>query len=274
VATGTRSSIEAPARAPAKMFRGTRPLKRWRYVGVFCEPLMACAAIVHVGPLSQSFWALYMRGEGELLERTRLAPRRSELQLPAGALRVHDRGVVLELELSEEAGIEALCAHGRGSVWTRKQAGVRARGTLTLPGQAPQEIDARAVIDDTAGHHARHTEWRWSAGVGHDPAGRPLAWNLVSGVNDPPQGSERAVWIEGAPVEVPPASFADDLSSIRCEDGSELRFRAEAERSRRDRLVVVSSYYRAPFGSFSGALPGNVALREGLGVMEHHRARW
>jgi hypothetical protein len=270
VATGTRSSLAPPSGA----FYGTRPLKRWRYVGVFCEPLMACAAIVHVGPFSQSFWAVYMRAERELLERTRLAPRRSELQLQAGTLRVRDRGVVLELELLEDGGIEALCRHGRGSVWTRKQAGVPARGTLTLPGRTPCELEARAVIDDTAGHHARRTEWHWSAGVGADVRGRSVAWNLVSGVNDPPQGSERAVWVDGAPAETPPVSFAADLSSIGCVDGSELRFAAEAQRSRRDRMLLVSSYYRAPFGSFAGTLPGNLALQEGLGVMEHHRARW
>ena len=44
------------------------------------------------------------------------------------------------------------------------------------------------MIDDTAGHHARHTEWRWSAGVGEGPDGSALAWNLVSGVNDPRHG--------------------------------------------------------------------------------------
>ena len=54
------------------------------------------------------------------------------------------------------------------------------------------------MIDDTAGHHARHTEWHWSAGVGEGPDGGVLAWNLVSGVNDPRQGSERAVWVAPA----------------------------------------------------------------------------
>ena len=101
-----------------------------------------------------------------------------------------------------------------------------------------------------------------------------LAWNLVSGVNDPPSGSERAVWVDGVPVEAPAVAFAPDLSSLTCVDGSLLSFSAEAERARRDRLLLVSSDYRAPFGSFSGTLPGAVALARGLGVMEHHRARW
>jgi hypothetical protein len=257
------------------MFRGTRPLKRWRYVGVFGEELMACAALVHIGPARQSFWALYEREGGMLRERTRMLPRARELRLEEGTLMIRDRGVELELTLEEEAGIEVLCPHGRrGEVWTRKQAGVRAHGTLRVDGGPPRRLDARAVIDDTAGHHARLTEWRWSAGVGVAHDGTELAWNLVSGVNDPPQGSERAVWVGGTPSEPPPVEFAADLSSLACADGSLLRFHAEAERARRQELLLVASDYRAPFGSFSGTLPGGVALARGLGVMEHHRARW
>ena len=57
-------------------------------------------------------------------------------------------------------------------------------------------------------------------------------------------------------------------------DGAELRFLAEAQRSRHDELLIVGSDYRAPFGSFTGELPGGIALAHGLGVVEHHRARW
>jgi len=38
--------------------------------------------------------------------------------------------------------------------------------------------------------------------------------------------------------------------------------------------VLVSSDYRAPFGTFKGTLPGGIALERALGVVEHHRARW
>ena len=192
----------------------------------------------------------------------------------AGRVVVRDRGIVLDLRLEEQPGIQARCPHGRGEVWTRKQAGIRAHGTLTLERSTPKRIEALAVIDDTAGYHERVTEWRWSAGVGESPEGVALAWNLVSGVNDPPHGSERAVWVAGEPHEVAPVSFAEDLSSVLGEDGSELRFSPHAERSRRERLLIVSSDYRAPFGGFSGALPGGLELASGLGVMEHHRARW
>jgi hypothetical protein len=256
------------------MLRGVRPLKRWRYVAVFADELMACAALVRIGPARQSFWALYDRVSGELRERTRLLPRAGEVALAPGRLRIADRGVVLDLALDEQAGVQALCDHGGAEVWTRKQAGVGAHGTLAIDAGTPRPLRALAVVDDTSGHHARITEWRWSAGVGEAPDGRALAWNLVSGVNDPPEGSERAVWVDGDAFEPAPVRFAEDLSQIECRDGSLLRFAPEAERSRRDNLLLVRSEYRAPFGSFSGTLPGGVPLARGSGVMEHHRARW
>ena len=110
--------------------------------------------------------------------------------LEQGRLRVHDRGVSLELELAEEAGIEALCPHGRGMVWTRKQAGVAAHGSLALDGGAPQPVEARAVIDDTAGHHARHTEWHWSAGVGEDPTA--ARWRGTSSAASTTRGRDQS----------------------------------------------------------------------------------
>jgi hypothetical protein len=287
------------------LVRGGRPLKRWRYVAIFCEELMACAALVQVGPARQSFWALLTRDDGRLRERTSRLPRGGRVVLarealpdgaqghqndslarargsrfgappstPPGRMLVNDRGVLLDLTLAEETGIEARCRDGRGEVWTRKQAGVAARGTLTLEGGPVRPIDALAVIDDTAGYHARVTEWWWSAGVGTGAGGESLAWNLVSGINDPREGSERAVWIAGAPREVPPVRFAADLSAIACTDGSELAFEAQAERRRSENLLLIRSDYRAPFGVFSGMLPGHVEIAHGAGVVEHHRARW
>ncbi len=110
---------------------------------------------------------------------------------------MHARDTRIELTLDERPGIESVCVSGDGYGWTRKQGGIRARGTVTLPGAAPVALDAHAVIDDTAAYYERHTRWRWSAGVGRSTDGRALAWNLVEGVNDPVSGSERTVWVDG-----------------------------------------------------------------------------
>lgn len=240
---------------------------------------MACAAHVQIGPARQSFWALYLRGDGTLRERTRMLRGHGAVALSAGALRIADGGVLLELSLEQGAAVHAHCPHAGGEVWTRKQAGVAARGVLALDGGERRRIEALAVIDDTAGYHAHRTEWWWSAGAGVGADGVALAWNLVSGVNDPPRGSERAVWVAGSPGECAPVRFHEDLREISSEDGASLRFSAEAQRAHRQNLLLIQSDYRAPFGSFTGTLPGvggagPIALARGLGVVEHHRARW
>ena len=82
------------------------------------------------------------------------------------------------------------------------------------------------------------------------------------------------MWVAGKPHEVAAVHFAPDLSWIDSDDGSQLRFTAEAQRSRHENLLLVRSDYHAPFGTFSGTLPGGIELARGMGVVEHHRARW
>ncbi len=253
--------------APMPSHHRSRPLKAWRYVGVFGPELMACAALVRVGRARQSFWAVWDRRERRLYQGTSMGA--GGVALAPGYVGVHDARVEIELELSETAGIEAVCRSGSSYAWTRKQGGIAARGTVTIEG-VPRTLAARAVVDDTAGYYERHTSWCWSAGVGLRDDGRTLAWNLVRGVNDPPRESERTVWIDGEPVEAPPVRFASDLTAV---DG--LRFSPEATRERRENLLLVRSSYRQPFGTFSGELPGGFGkLAEGFGVMERHEAWW
>ena len=71
-----------------------------------------------------------------------------------------------------------------------------------------------------------------------------------------------------------PVTFAPDLSEVRFEDGNALRFTEVAEPASTTDLFVVRSAYRPPFGTFTETLPGGLAVREGYGVMEDHRALW
>jgi len=245
---------------------GLRPLKAWRYVGVFGPEIMLCAAYVRVGPVRQSFWAIWDRAEQSLYERTSLG--RGGLALEPGRVRIRDRGVDVELSLGETAGIETVSGAGGAYSWTRKQGGVPVSGTVAL-GEARLAVAAGAVIDDTAAYYPRHTSWHWSAGVGESRDGRALAWNLVSGVNDAPVGSERTVWVDGEPTEPGPCRFSAGLARV-----DELVFHHEAERARAENLLLVRSSYRQPFGTFSGCLPGGIEVAEGYGVMEAHEAWW
>jgi uncharacterized protein DUF2804 len=128
--------------------------------------------------------------------------------------------------------------------------------------------ELRGLVDQSAGYHARHTAWHWSAGVGTLASGEPVAWNLVDGVHDAPEASERTVWVAGEPREVGPVVF-DGLHGV-----GGLRFTAVANRTHRQNRLVVRSYYEQPFGTFSGVLPGAGELREGWGVMERHEVAW
>lgn len=226
-----------PDRMP--LLRGGRPLKRWTYVGAYGPELMLCAASGRIGVVPFSWWAVW---DGARLHQGRRRP--------------------LELELGDGAAVEVVSPHGRQYAWTRKRA-VRARGTFD-----GRPFDLAAIVDESAGYHARHTSWRWSAGVGTLTSGEPVAWNLVDGIHDAPEASERAVWVAGEPREVPPVRF-DGLSRV-----AGLRFTAVATRARRENLLLVRSDYEQPFGTFAGEVPDAGQLREGWGVMERHDVVW
>jgi Domain of unknown function (DUF2804), C-terminal len=252
--------------------RAGRLRKRWCYAGLYGAELMVCAARVDVGPFRQAFWAVWDRGAGRLHERTRFAAR-GRIAVGPEAIRVRDGATDIALDLAPAGtAIAVRCPAGAGHTWTRKTP-LRARGRVAVGGRA-RSVELTGLLDESAGHHPRHTTWRWSAGVGRDERGRAVAWNLVAGLNDPPTGSERAVWVDGAPAEVPPVSFAPGLDGVGFAGGEQLRFRAEAVRARRDELLVIGSDYTQPFGTFAGELPRGVRVSEGFGVMERHVARW
>jgi hypothetical protein len=254
---------------PLRRHGATR--KRWRYVGVYGPQVMLCAAQVEVGPFRQSFWAIWDREQGRRYAHTRLRPGGSEVVLDGPSVTLDAAAARARLDLGDGTPVEAICPSGKGWGWTRKRAGVPVRGTIEAGGRRWQ-VDGLAVDDESAGYHARHTSWHWSAGVGRAADGRPVAWNLVNGINDPPTRSERGIWVDGTPREPAPVAF-EGLDGIRFDTGETLRFAGESERARNDNLLVFRSRYRHLFGTFDGSLDG-IELAEGFGVMEEHEAVW
>ncbi|MBA2629586.1 MAG: DUF2804 family protein [Thermoleophilaceae bacterium] len=253
-----------PERMP--LLHGRRPLKRWRYVGLYRPDLMLCVGEARVAGLPQRWWALAMP-DGTLRERTTSC--RGGIDLAAGRARVDAGQVQIDLTLDEGPGVEVASPSGGSWIWTRKQAPVRARGNVRL-GDREWAVDGdEAFVDESAGYHARHTVWRWSAGIGRTVDGRSVAWNLVDGVHDADAHSERTVWVGGEPSEAPPATFAEDLSRV-----GELAFTAWCAREDHTRRLIFRSHYLQPFGSFRGELPGGLRLESGHGVMEWHDVLW
>jgi hypothetical protein len=255
-----------------KMFRNGRPLKRWRYIGAYSAELMLCAGDARIGPLRQRFWAV-ATPDGRIREKTALVGSGGmRISGPELAIDAPDLGVRVGVRVDEQAGVETLSPHGSSYIWTSKQAGVRVAGLVELDG-APLQLEARGVVDDSAGYHARHTVWSWSAGVGTTTDGRAIGWNLVTGVHDAPSASERTLWVEGEPTELPPVDFAADLSRIDG-DGLALSFTEWSAREDKSNALLLRSTYRQPFGTFKGTLTPEIELAAGHGVMEHHDVWW
>jgi hypothetical protein len=240
------------------MHRG-RPLKRWTYVGIYRPDVMLCVGDARVAGIPQRWWAIALP-DGSLFEGRR--------SVRVDSRRASVRGV-LDLELSRPDGVDVVSPHGRSYIWTLKLAPVHVRGTVSIGGHTFELDGDDGFVDESAGYHARHTTWRWSAGIGRAEDGRAVAWNLVDGVHDAPEHSERTVWIDGRPSEVPSQEFADDLSRV-----GELHFREWSAREARMNLGLMRNRYRQPFGEFSGRLPGGLRLAEGYGVMEEHDVLW
>ncbi|MBA2765175.1 MAG: DUF2804 family protein [Thermoleophilaceae bacterium] len=267
--------VHEPVRPPEmKAWLGTRPLKRWRYVGAYGPEVMVCVGEAWIGRLPQRWWAVALP-DGSLHGRTTLG--RGGVSIGAGQVTVEARGFSIDLQLGLGATVEPVesvnPSGAHGYVWTRKQAGLVISGTVSMPG-GRHRFEGEGAIDDTAGYHQRRTTWWWSAGVGRTREGTRVGWNLVSGVNDDREASERTLWINGVPKHLAPVSFAADLAGVAFEDGNALRFTEWAAREHNANLLLLSSAYRQPFGVFSGTLPGGLELESGYGVMEWHDARW
>ena len=243
-----------------------RPLKRWRYVGVFGPQLQLCVGDARIGPAPVRWWAIAEPGKP-------LREGRRGITLAPGEVRVAEGDVEVRIALDEREPVETATAYGRSFAWTAKQADLPARGSVRIDGRV-HDVDARAVVDVSAGYHPRHTVWKWSAGVGRLTDGRSVGWNLVTGIHDSPRSSERTIWLDGEPMEVDPVAFDGNLACIRFADGAELSFDEWAARHDRTNLMLMRSYYRQPFGTFAGELPGGLRLVEGYGVMEDHEVWW
>ncbi len=246
------------------MLDNGRPLKRWRWVGAFSDEVMLCAAVAKVGPITVSWYAAWDRQARTLVENTVRHGR--AVRVDGGRVEVNDGPVRMSLAVEGQESVETVSPHGDSYIWTRKRP-ARARGYVVVADRHI-ELDAPAFVDESAGYHARDTAWRWSAGVGTTTDGTAVTWNLVSGLHDAPDASERTVWVGGEPHQVPSQPFAHDLSAV-----GELNFTPEATRTHKESLLIVATDYEQPFGTFAGELPVAGAVT-GLGVMERHSARW
>ena len=261
---------------PARMapLRGARPLKRWRYVAAFSDELMLCAATAAVGPARSSWWAVWDRRRGTLHERTRLAGPALVRFDHGGACACATAVSRSTSSIDEGCAVESLNAHGNGYVWTRKQAARAVRGRVV--------VDGRELALDGPRRRRRHRRLprardRVVVVGGRRPRSRRRARGLERRRRRQRRTAcQRALRVGRRRLRTRSARCA---SRPTCRPSTSPRatacdFAAEAVRERHDHLVVVRSDYRQPFGTFAGSLPGVGPVSGGLGVMEHHVARW
>ena len=227
--------------------RGGRMLKRWRYVGVFTEEFLLCAARVQIGPVGQTFWVVWDREERTMHENTRarLPGARGEVWRegregrPAPGLgKKRGADLVDHVRWPRTCGCGCASATASGSsrsarpptantCWTRKRAGVPVECDVRVGdkrwqagGAAGSRTSRPAITHATrSGAGPRASESRttaarsagtWSAGS----TTRPSARSARSGSTASPS--------EPAPVEF------EGLEAIAFGDGAGLEFEAES----------------------------------------------
>jgi hypothetical protein len=292
-----------------RLFRGLRR-KSWRFAGVFRDDLVVVAAIADVGYLGVAM--VYVAEGSQVLERTWKAPGALGMRVGpadgtsvalapsrlislgttrAGGLHVaiDVPGLRADLDVSGDATpLTVVSDVGRGAGLhgvTVKSAGMRTRGSVVVEGRSYTLDDARACLDWTEAYFPRRTTWFWATGAGMSIDGTVVGFNLAKGVHDDRRGrfSENALWLDGKPSALPPMRFEPGTGkkhwTVRSDDGAvDLVFEPVGERGEDVHLLVVSSKYRQPFGTFTGRLRdvrGREVRIEGLpGVAEEHDARW
>lgn len=230
---------------------GGAALKRWRYVGVYTPELLLCVGKARIGPLPHQWWAV-ADPEGALYKASSI--RRGGVTMDGPSERVAAPGTRIELTLEDSAGVETASLVGeRGNyAWTSKRAGVWVRGSVAADGREHRIEGPHGFVDDSAGYHARHTEWRWSAGLGRTGDGRRVGWNwsrestMLRGPASARCGwtAGRGSWARWRWPPIPPG----------CRSPKEGRSASPSGRPARSRETSCSC--ARPIASLSGPSPG------------------
>lgn len=284
--------------------------KRWQYVALATEQLFCGVAIVDLGWTNTAFAYAFERRSGQVVggysqnglpgvtarindsagtgaaSRFRFLASRIDYQhLPAGRayqLALRCGGFEIDAEFDASNAAPLLLAVGPiagGSVHaTQKSSGMPLRGEVRIGGHRYDLNGGVASFDYSNGFLARSTEWRWASAHGLD-----IGFNLQAGYFG---SSENALWLDGRLIGLSDAHFdfnPDDPRApwhIRTDDGMlDLHFQPEGARREDKNLLIASSRYVQPIGTFSGWVkPAADAaprlVHRLVGVTEDHHSRW
>lgn len=284
--------------------------KRWQYVGIAAADCFIGCAIVDVGWTNTAFAYLFDRRSGKVeggLSRDGLPGLTASMNdVPAkgagsrfswlGAKldfveRDADRfelkidgpgGFKVEATLDGTQAAPWLFAVGPvdGGVWhaTHKSPTLAVRGQATAGGKTYALDGAHASLDHSNGLLPRDTRWYWASAHG-----ARVGFNLQAGYFG---NHENVLWLDGRLVLLGAAQFQFDERNtlapwqVRTDDGLlELSFHPEGERREDRNLIVASSRYVQPVGTYRGRVRASVDspwvdVADLLGVAENHHSRW
>jgi hypothetical protein len=301
IAPGLRGRLAHLARA-----------KRWCYLIVVSDDVLAAAAVVEGGYFAGAFaWAVDRRTGAILADRSasglpgvhgRVDDRPADggrARFSSGGLdvRIHGHGDRwrLEVRIGDLLRLDALLSRTAapapftlvapvpegGVRATLKAAPLAVSGLLRARGRTFPLDGALGGVDHTAGVLARETAWRWAFGVGA-AGGAPVAFNLCEGFPGIPADDpgENVAFAGPAPWRLPPVSFAFDRERplapwrVTSADGTvALDFLPRAvHREDRD-LGIVRTRFAQVAGEFAGRV-GDLSVEELPGVVEDHWTLW
>jgi hypothetical protein len=165
---------------------------------------------------------------------------------------------------------------------TQKHALLSVSGDAVIDGRRFSLEGGFGGIDHSHGYVPRRAAWKWAFAQGRARGGERVGLNLVEGFVGEP---ECAVWIDDElhPVGEGRISFDEarplDAWQVRSADGAvDLRFEPGAMHAEHRDLLLVSSSYVQPVGSFSGSIEipgrGKIEVERVLGVVEDQHVLW
>lgn len=285
--------------------------KRWHYLGIATEQCFIGMAMVDLGWASTAFVYLFDRVQKRLLvdyaqDGLPGLNARITTQPVQGAASWFKHGSAclryrqlkgsrykLTVKLPQDLEIDAVvdlqgaapfltaigpiadggCAHA-----TVKSSALAVAGYARAGGQSFRLDGGVASFDYSNGLLARNTQWRWASA--HSLA---VGFNLQQGYFG---DQENVLWLDGQLIALGKAHFAFDALHplkpwhIHTDDGLlDVHFQPEGARQQRKNLVVASSYYIQPIGTFSGKVKASRRaaahkFEQLVGVTEDHLSRW
>ncbi|HRU38284.1 MAG TPA: DUF2804 domain-containing protein [Candidatus Goldiibacteriota bacterium] len=289
---------------------GRGGLKRWVFAGVCSSDAVFGLAIAHLGYLSNLFAYVFDRKAGKIvseadsimpfaagtvfegtgLEGSAVFGKKAGITMTPYMLRLEAKisgGLSAELEYARiKESLNLVTRNGlEGFNYTCKEAGLGVSGKIRARGKeyviTPE--NSYGNFDYTYGVLKRSTFWNWASGGGADSKGRKLGFNFSQGVNET-GFTENAFWVDGKMVKVDTVDFLYDTKNTMSgwrlksfDNRVDLTFKPDGSRDKDFNIGIVKSFYRQPFGSFSGTLkdgPETYELADAYGFTEEHDAVW